>query len=51
METVSTALIIAAEIAFWLILLVGLVAWYGIKRPQLDVALVVATPFVSGRDR
>jgi hypothetical protein len=51
METVSTALIIAAEIAFWLILLLGLVAWCGLRRPHLGVALVVAPPFVTGRDR
>ena len=41
------ALIVAAEIAFWLILLAGLVARYVLRRPRLGMALLVATPFVD----
>ena len=41
------ALIVAAEIAFWLILLSGLFARYGLGRPPLGLALLVATPFVD----
>jgi hypothetical protein len=41
------ALIIAAEIAFWLILLAGLVTRYALRRPRLGTALLVATPFVD----
>jgi hypothetical protein len=44
---VLIALIVAAEIAFWLILLSGLVARYGLGRPRLGMALLVATPFVD----
>ncbi len=40
-------LIVAAEIAFWLILLSGLVARYGLQRPRLGMSLLVATPFVD----
>lgn len=41
------ALIIAAEIAFWLILLSGLATRYAFRRPRLGMALLVATPFVD----
>jgi hypothetical protein len=44
---VLIALIVAAEIAFWLVLLSGLVARYGLGRPRLGMALLVATPFVD----
>jgi hypothetical protein len=44
---VLIALIVAAEIAFWLTLLSGLVARYGLGRPRLGMALLVATPFVD----
>jgi hypothetical protein len=33
--------------AFWLILLFGLLARYGLGRPRLGLALFVATPFVD----
>jgi hypothetical protein len=41
------ALVIGAEIAFWLILLSGLVMRYVLRRPRLAMALLVATPFVD----
>jgi hypothetical protein len=41
------ALIVVAEIAFWLILLAGLFTRYGLRRPRLGLALLVATPFVD----
>jgi hypothetical protein len=41
------ALIVAAEIAFWLILLSGLVARYVLRRPRLGMGLLVATPLVD----
>jgi hypothetical protein len=44
---VLIALIIAAELAFWLTLLAGLVSRYGLRRPRLGLALLVATPFVD----
>jgi hypothetical protein len=44
---VLIALIVAAEIAFWSILVAGLVARYVLRRPQLGLALLVATPFVD----
>ena len=40
-------LIVAAEVAFWLILLAGLVTRYGLRRPRLGMALLVATPLVD----
>jgi hypothetical protein len=40
-------LIIATEIAFWLLLLAGLTARYVLRRPGLGLALLVATPFVD----
>ena len=40
-------LIVAAEVAFWLILLAGLVARYALQRPRLGLALLIATPFVD----
>jgi hypothetical protein len=44
---VLIALIAAAELAFWLLLLSGLAARYGLGRPRLGMALLVATPFVD----
>jgi hypothetical protein len=41
------ALVIAAEISFWVILLAGLVTRYLLRRPRLGMALLVATPFVD----
>jgi hypothetical protein len=40
-------LLVAAEIAFWLTLLAGLVARYLLGRPRLGMALLVATPFID----
>jgi hypothetical protein len=44
---VLIALIIAAEIAFWSVLLSGLAARYLLGRPRLGMALLVATPVVD----
>jgi hypothetical protein len=44
---VIVAVIIAAEIAFWLLLVSGLVARYGLGRPRVGMALLVATPLVD----
>jgi hypothetical protein len=44
---VLIALIIAAEIAFWLTLVSGLAMRYGLKRPRMGMALLVATPLVD----
>jgi len=41
------ALIVAAEAAFWLTLLAGLVVRYGLRRPRLGMALLAATPVVD----
>jgi hypothetical protein len=41
------AFIIAAEIAFWLLLVSGLAARYVFGRPTLGLALLVATPVVD----
>jgi hypothetical protein len=46
-NTFLIALIVAAEAAFWLTLLAGLVARYGLRRPRLGLALLVATPLVD----
>lgn len=46
-DTFLIALIVAAEAAFWLTLLAGLVARYGLRRPRLGMTLLVATPFVD----
>jgi hypothetical protein len=40
-------LIIASEIAFWLILVAGLATRYALRRPRAGMALLVATPFVD----
>jgi hypothetical protein len=45
--TVVIALIAAAEIAFWLLLLGGLILRYPLRRPRAGLALLVATPFVD----
>jgi hypothetical protein len=44
---VLITLIVAAEIAFWSILLAGLVTRYVLRRPWLGLALLVATPLVD----
>jgi hypothetical protein len=44
---VLIALIVLAEIAFWLILLAGLATRYVFGRPQLGLALLAATPVVD----
>ena len=41
------ALVVAAEVAFWLILASGLTARYLLARPKLGMALLVATPVVD----
>ena len=41
------ALVVAAEVAFWLILVSGLTARYPFARPRLGMALLVATPVVD----
>ena len=41
------ALIVTAEIAFWLILSAGLATRYVFRRPRLGMALLVATPLVD----
>ena len=42
-----TFVVVAAEIAFWVILLGGLIARYVLRRPRLGAALLVATPLVD----
>jgi len=44
---VVAAAIIAAEVAFWVLLLGGLVARYGLRRPRLGAALLVGVPLVD----
>ena len=39
--------IVATEIAFWLLLLSGLVARYGLGRPRVGLVLLAATPLVD----
>lgn len=41
------ALIVATEVAFWLILLSGLAARYVLRAPRLGMALLVVTPLVD----
>ncbi len=41
------AFVVAAEIAFWLILVSGLATRYVLGRPRLGMALLVATPVVD----
>lgn len=43
---IATA-IVAAEIAFWVVLLSGLTARYVLRRPTLGAVLLVATPLVD----
>jgi hypothetical protein len=45
--TVVIAFIVAAEVAFWLLLLGGLTVRYLLRQPQAGLALLVATPFVD----
>jgi hypothetical protein len=44
---VLIALIVATEVAFWLILLSGLAARYVLRAPRLGMALLVVTPLVD----
>jgi hypothetical protein len=44
---VLIVLIIASEIAFWLVLVAGLVTRYGLRRSRLGLALLAATPVVD----
>jgi hypothetical protein len=44
---VLIALIVAAEIAFWLTLLSGLATRYVLRRPRLGLALLAATPAID----
>jgi hypothetical protein len=41
------AFMVAAEIAFWALLLAGLAFRYPLRRPRAGIALLVATPFVD----
>lgn len=41
------ALLLAAEVAFWLLLVAGLTARYALGRRQLGLALLAATPLVD----
>jgi hypothetical protein len=41
------SVIVATEIAFWLLLLTGLAARYGFGRPRVGLALLAATPLVD----
>ena len=41
------ALIVACEVAFWVVLLAGLVARYSLRRPRLGAALLVGVPLVD----
>lgn len=41
------AVIVACEVGFWVILLAGLVARYGLRRPRLGGALLVCVPLVD----
>jgi hypothetical protein len=44
---VVIAFIVAAEIAFWLLLLAGLTLRYPLRRPRAGLVLLVATPIVD----
>jgi hypothetical protein len=44
---VLITLIVVTEIAFWLMLLSGLAMRYGLGRPRMGMALLVATPLVD----
>jgi hypothetical protein len=41
------ALIVVTEITFWAVLVAGLAARYGLDRPRLGLALLLATPLVD----
>lgn len=41
------ALIVAAELAFWLVLLSGLIMRYQLGRPRAGLALLAATPLID----
>ena len=41
------ALVVVAEVAFWLILFSGLAIRYPLRRPRLGLVLLVATPLVD----
>lgn len=47
LESMVIALIVAAEIAFWSLLLSGLAARYVLGRPRPGIALLAATPAVD----
>ncbi|MBY8871687.1 hypothetical protein K7640_07515 [Micromonospora sp. PLK6-60] len=40
-------LIVACEVAFWVLLLAGLVARYPLRRPRVGAALLIAVPLVD----
>jgi hypothetical protein len=44
---VIAAIIVACEVAFWVVLLSGLTARYVLRRPRLGAVLLVATPLVD----
>jgi hypothetical protein len=41
------AAIVACEIGFWVVLAAGLIARYGLRRPRLSTALLLAVPVVD----
>ncbi|QIN77899.1 hypothetical protein GBA65_04505 [Rubrobacter marinus] len=41
------AVIVACEVGFWVVLLAGLAARYGLRRPRLGAALLVCVPLVD----
>ncbi len=41
------ALIVACEVAFWVVLVAGLIARYSLRRPRLGAALLVCVPLVD----
>lgn len=40
-------IIVACEIAFWIVILAGLSVRYGLKRPKLSLALLALTPLID----
>jgi len=40
-------MIVACEIAFWIVILAGLSVRYGLKRPKLGMALLALTPVID----
>ncbi|RQX50832.1 hypothetical protein DLJ57_10885, partial [Micromonospora chalcea] len=41
------AVIVGCEVAFWVVLLAGLIARYPLRRPRLGAALLIAVPVVD----